>query len=244
MRTVESVNSTIARLTARGLLGGRRTLLLLSLSVLLVSLAVLLRLAVGTDHGVTVDLLNVVALGTIVPLLGLIVGTGAIGPEIDDGSIVYLLSKPVPRSIIVWTKWVVAAACTVIFATAPTFVAGVAMSGTTAAIALGFGVGALVAGVAYSAIFLLLAVVSRHAVVIGLVYALIWESLVGGFVPGARTLSVQQWALAVAGAVADDGVVDADVPLVRAVVLLVVVTGRRFWYAGQRLRVLAFTGED
>jgi ABC-2 type transport system permease protein len=244
MRTVESVNSTIARLTARGLLGGRRTLLLLSLSVLLVSLAVLLRLAVGTDHGVTVDLLSVVALGTIVPLLGLIVGTGAIGPEIDDGSIVYLLSKPVPRSTIVRTKWVVAAACTVIFATVPTFVAGVAMSGTTAAIALGFGVGALVAGVAYSAIFLLLAVVSRHAVVIGLVYALIWESLIGGFVPGARTLSVQQWALSVAGAVADDGVVDADVPLVRAIILLVVVTGAAVWYAGQRLRVLALTGED
>jgi ABC-2 type transport system permease protein len=73
------------------------------------------------------------------------------------------------------------------------------MSGTTGAIAVGFGVGALVAGVAYSAIFLLLAVVSRHAVVIALVYALIWESLIGGFVPGARTLSVQQWALSVAG---------------------------------------------
>jgi ABC-2 type transport system permease protein len=57
-------------------------------------------------------------------------------------------------------------------------------------------------------------------------------------------LSVQQWALSVAGAVADDGVVDADVPLVRAVVLLVVVTGAAVWYAGQRLRVLALTGED
>ncbi len=37
---------------------------------------------------------------------------------------------------------------------------------------------------------------SRNAVVIGLLYALIWESLVGTFVPGAQTLSVQQWALA------------------------------------------------
>ena len=38
------------------------------------------------------------------PLLGLIAGTGAIGPEIDEGSIVYLLAKPLNRYSIVVTK--------------------------------------------------------------------------------------------------------------------------------------------
>ena len=64
----------------------------------------------------------------------------------------------------------------------------------------------------YAALFLLLGVLTRHAVVIGLVYALLWESLVGNFVPGAKVLSVQQWGLSIAaGLTTTDGLVDADV---------------------------------
>ena len=44
----------------------------------------------------------------MVPLIALIAGTGALGPEIDDGSIVYLLAKPLPRREIVFTKLAVA----------------------------------------------------------------------------------------------------------------------------------------
>ena len=86
------MNLTVARLTARSLLGRRRTLLLLALPALLLLLSVAIRWIAGTDADLTVNLLAGFALGTIVPLLGLIAGTGAIGPEIDDGSIVYLLS--------------------------------------------------------------------------------------------------------------------------------------------------------
>lgn len=63
--------------------------------------------------------------------------------------------------------------------------------------AVGYAVGAAVAGFGYSALFLLLAVLTRNAVVAGQLYALIWETLIGGFVPGAQTLSIQQWALSV-----------------------------------------------
>ena len=71
------------------------------------------------------------------------------------------------------------------------------LTGEVGQIAVAFAVGALAAGVAYAALFLMLAVITRNAVVVGLIYALIWESLVGGLVPGAQTLSVQQWSLAV-----------------------------------------------
>ena len=43
---------------------------------------------------------------------------------------------------------------------------------------------ALVASIAYAALFLLLGTVSRHAVVFGLVYALVWEALFGSLVAG------------------------------------------------------------
>ena len=68
-------------------------------------------------------------------------------------------------------------------------------------LAVAYAVGALVAGVAYCALFLLLAVLTRNAVVVGLVYALVWEAAVGNSVPGAQALSIQQWSLAVTRAV-------------------------------------------
>jgi ABC-2 type transport system permease protein len=118
------------------------------------------------------------------------------------------------------------------------------MVGTEEGLAVAYAVGALVGSVAYCAVFLLLGVITRNAVVIGLLYALLWESLIGLYVPGARTLSIQQWAVSVTGALAADGVVDADVGLTAAVVLLVVVTAAGTWLAGQRLRSLSLTGEQ
>lgn len=69
-------------------------------------------------------------------------------------------------------------------------------------------------------------------------YALVWEALFGSLVPGARTLSVQQWSLSVAEKVAGDGLVTSDVGLPLATVLLAGVTVVATWYAGQKLRAL------
>ena len=131
----------------------------------------------------------------LLPLLGLIAGTGVIGPEIDDGSIVYLLAKPLNRPVIVVTKLAVAIGVITLFGALPMFIAGMVLVGEVG-FALSYAIGALAAGMAYCALFLLLAVVTRNAVVIGLLYALIWESLIGQFVPGAQALSIQQWGLA------------------------------------------------
>jgi ABC-2 type transport system permease protein len=241
------MNATVAQLTGRSLLGRRRAWLLLALPVVLLGLAVVVRALAGQGADVAVGLLGGFALATLVPLLGLIAGTGAIGAEIDDGSIVYLLSKPLSRFSIVNTKFAVAAAVTVVFGAVPTFVAGLVLAGTTDGLALAYAVGALVAGVAYSALFLLLAVLTRQAVVAGLLYALIWESLVGNFVPGAQALSVQQWALALTQRMlGDDAValgVDAAVGFWVAVVLLLVVVVGGTAYAGWRLRSLRLTSD-
>ena len=103
---------------------------------------------------------------------------------------------------------------------------------------MAYALGALVAGIAYGALFLLLAVLTRHAVVVGLLYALIWESLVGSFVPGAQTLSIQQWALAITEKVLGDRAgdlnVDSAVTLGAAIPLLLVLIVGSTWYAGWR----------
>ena len=83
------------------------------------------------------------------------------------------------------------------FGSVSVLAAGLVLNGTSDNLAIGYAVGALVAGIAYGTFFLMLAVLTRHAVVVGLLYALIWETLVGSYVPGAQTLSIQQWSLAV-----------------------------------------------
>jgi ABC-2 type transport system permease protein len=209
---------------------------------------VLIRALAGGDDDVTVGVLGGFALSTLVPLLGLIAGTGAIGPEIDDGSIVYLLSKPLSRHTIVRTKEAVAVAVITVFGAVPVLLAGLILSGSSAHLALGYALGALVAGLGYGALFLLLAVLTRHAVVVGLLYALIWESLVGSYVPGAQTLSVQQWALAFTERVVGDraaalGVTSA-VSLAAAVPLMLVLVVGSTWYAGTRLRTLRLSSDE
>jgi ABC-2 type transport system permease protein len=243
------VNATVARLTARSLLGRRRALLLLALPAILLLLAALSRGLAGREDTTTVGMLGGFALGTVIPLLGLIAGTGAIGPEIDDGSIVYLLSKPLSRSSIATTKTAVAVAVVTAFGAVPVLLAGLVLSGTGARLAVGFGIAALVAGIAYAALFVLLAVVTRQAVVVGLLYALIWESLVGTFVPGAQALSIQQWALSITEAVLGTQTaarldVDAAVGVTTGTVLLVLVVVGSTWYAGRRLRSLRLTSDD
>ncbi|MGW5608275.1 ABC transporter permease [Streptomyces sp. NPDC003753] len=235
---------TVARLTYRGLLGRRRALILGALPGLLIVISVVVRALTGADDQVAHDLLGGFALATMVPIIGVIAGTGAIGPEIDDGSVVYLLAKPVKRSAIIFTKLIVAIAVTMAFSALPTFIAGMILNGNGQQIAVAYTVAALVSSIAYAALFLLLGTVSRHAVVFGLVYALVWEALFGSLVSGARTLSVQQWSLAVAHKVSDSSLVTSDVGLPTATVLLIVVTVAATWYAGQKLRSLTLAGEE
>jgi ABC-2 type transport system permease protein len=243
------MNAVVAQLTARSLLGRRRVLLLLLLPTVLLLLCLAVRLLAGSDVSVTVGLLGGFALATIVPLLGLIAGAGSIGPEIDDGSIVYLMSKPLSRHSIVASKLSVAVAVVTVVAAVPTLIAGLVLSGTEENLAVGYGIGAAVAGLAYCALFVLLAIVTRNAVVVGLIYVLIWESLVGNFVPGAQVLSIQQWALAITEKVVGStegplfGVASAVSFGAGAVLLTIVVVGCT-WFAGVRLRTLRLTGSD
>lgn len=192
------LNRVVMRLTLKSLLGGRRLLALLVLPALLVALATLVRTLGGEDVDAARAIAAVFGLGTLMPLLGLIAGTGAIGPEIGDGSIVYILAKPLKRRRIIGSKLMVASGVAIAFGALPIWLVGVILTGEPGGLSLAIGVAAAAAAVAYCALFLLLAVVTRNAVVVGLLYALVWETTVGQFVPGAQALSVQQWSLSIA----------------------------------------------
>jgi ABC-2 type transport system permease protein len=235
---------TIARLTLSTLFGHRRGLLLFILPAVLFGLSVLLALAVDNTGDFSVALLRQFGLAVIVPLVSLIAATGAIATEIDDGSIVYLLSKPIKRSAIILTKAAVAIGVIFVLGAVPMVLSGLVLDHSDPGTAVAFGIGSLVAGIAYTAIFIALSVISGNAVTIGLFYALLWEGVMGQYVDGARVLSVQQWTLALIEKLSDAPHLESAVELPVGLLLLVAVTAVGLGLAITRLRSLTLSSAE
>lgn len=238
------MNGVIAGISYRALLGRRRIWLLIMLPLVLVAMAVLLRSIGAADERTAVTLMRTFAIGTMLPLLGLIAGTGVIAPEIDDGTIIHLLAKPISRPVIAQTKFVVAASLVALFGAVPTFLAAYLLVDLESGIAYGFALGALAGGIAYAAVFMLLGVLTRHAVTIGIIYALVWEGVVGNFVPGARKFSIQQWAQSIADQVSSSPFFSTEITLGFAVPALLIVTVGALVWSGRRLRAFSLTGDE
>lgn len=237
------MNATVMQLTARTLLGKRRIWLLLAIPLVLLVLSVIVRLTAGQDDATALGVAAGFGLGTLVPLIALLAGTGVVGPEIDDGSIVYLLSKPISRFTIVLSKLVVSIATALALGAVPVAISAYLLAQTPGEVVPALTVAAAAAVAVYCTLFLLLAVVTRNAVIVGLLYAIVWETTIAAIVPGAQALSVRQWSLALAEKMlgAADAArlgVDAAVGLGTGVVALVVLAVASTVYAGMRLRTI------
>ena len=100
----------------------------------------------------------------------------------------------------------------------------------------------MVAGTTYSALFLALSSFTRHAVVVGLIFVLIWEGLAGGLLSGVAWLSVGQWGIRIGHLVSSE--LDDPANLPWALLASVAVTLGGVWFAGDRLRSFALTGDE
>ena len=236
-------NATIIGLTVRNGLGARRTVVLVILPVILIGLAITVRALVGVDQDATIGVMVGLGLTVVLPLVALIAGTSVLAAEVDDGSIVYLLAKPISRHTIVVSKYLVALTATILFTTLPIMLAGAIMTGELRG-AIGYAAGALLGAFAYSAIFLLLSAVTRHAVAAGLLYVLIWEGLLGGLLTGVSWLSVGAWSTSLADSIVTDDILTKPVSPAYAIIATLVVTVGAVWLAGDRLRSFRLTGEE
>jgi ABC-2 type transport system permease protein len=234
-------NPTIAGITLRALLGRRRFLLLLSLPALLVGLAVLVRAlgAIPTDW--VEPVVHGLGFSVVLPVMALVVGTGVLGAEIDDGTVVHILTKPLSRREIVFTKLGVAVAVTLATVGAAMFAVGLIAGSVRFAVGLLAGVA--VGTVAYSALFLALSLVTRRPVLLGLVYVIIWEGLLGNLLSGTRILSVEQYAITVAARVSDSTYLHGRVSIVLALVMAGVWMVAGTALAIDRLRSFSVAGE-
>src|SRR5215472_12800395 len=216
-------NPVVASITVRATLGRRRAFLFAIPAIVLIALTLILRAsrppgAQWPDH-----LLGDFGFSVLLPLTALILGTGVLGAEIDDGSAIHLLATPVRRSAVVVTKFAVAAVLTMVFAALPELVAGLLAPGS-GKLAVGLFVGAVVGSVIYSAVFVLASVLTTRAIAVGLLYVLIWEGLLGNLVGGARILSIAHYSLGFANAINPDQNLRAGLTLATSVILGVVVT--------------------
>jgi ABC-2 type transport system permease protein len=217
----------IARITARQLLGRRRTVLLLLLAVIPILMAGIFRIAGASRPGDTEGFIDAVLVGLVVtllmPLVALILGTTVFGAEIEDGTVVYLLAKPIPRRVVVLTKWLVAASIAATLSAAAALIAGVlGLAGTDSGIgiSIGYAVAVAVGSTIYVAAFVALSLVTSRALVAGLLYILVWEGALASSFPGTRFLSIRQYTLAIADAAGVGGLVTSDVLAPATAVLL------------------------
>jgi ABC-2 type transport system permease protein len=232
------MNGTIIRMTARGLLSQRRAWLLLPMPVVLVGLTVIGRVSEVSAQD-WIPVVTGFSFSVILPLTALIVGTAVLGAEIDDSTITHILTKPLPRYEIILSKLVVAASVTMLTVGLPMAVA----IPNTVRLGVGLAVGALVASLAYSALFIALSLVVRRAVPVGLLYVLVWEGTLGNALEGTQMLSVQQCARTVAAAVADYSELAAKVSTPLAGIMLGVFAVAGTALAIDRLRSFSLAGE-
>jgi ABC-2 type transport system permease protein len=238
-----SVLAPLIDVTLRGLLGRRRTLLLVLLVGLPVLIALLIRISGGHPNADRV--LDTLVVRTVMPLVALILGTAAIGSEIEDGTAVYLMIKPIPRWKIALAKGLVAAGLTAALVVPAVVITGflIGTQADTTTTIVGFSVACLVGGSAYAVAFMALSVFTSRALLLGLAYTLIWEGVLSGLLEGTKFLSIRQATLGVAAALGVDVPGDPLVPVVSVTVLSVVLVGG-FLLASWKLARFEIRGGD
>jgi ABC-2 type transport system permease protein len=215
--------ATIADVTLRALLGRRRTILMLLLAGVPVLLGLLVR-ANGDGVRDVAATLDGIVIRVVLPLVALVFGTAALGSELEDGTAVHILTKPVRRSTIVIAKVLVAGTLTAAMLVPSTILAGVLLGrpgqlGVTFALAIGVLVGSYL----YVAIFVALSVATSRGLIIGLGYALVWEGVLAGLLPGSQVFSVREYVRGIADILnpaAADSIVGAGAVLYAAVALV------------------------
>jgi ABC-2 type transport system permease protein len=236
--------ATIAVVTLRALVGRRRTILMLLLAGVPVLLGLLVR-ANGDgvrDVGATLD---GIVVRVVLPLVALVFGTAALGSELEDGTAVHLLTKPIARWTIVVAKILVAGTLTAAMLVPSTVIAGVLLGrGGSGDVAVTFAVaiGVLVGSFLYVAIFVALSVATSRGLIIGLGYALVWEGVLAGLLPGSQVFSVREYVRGIAAALdpaATDSIVGGGAVLYAAIALVAATA-----IASVRLAVYEVRGSD
>jgi ABC-2 type transport system permease protein len=183
----------------------------------------------------------------IVPVLGVFYGTSLIADEVDDKTLTYLFTRPIPRAAVLFGKYFAYLACTVLLVLPSVVLIYLLLAPIGGTIGEAFptlvaDLGVLAIGLtAYGAVFAFVGARLKRPVVVGLVFAFGWEPAVLLFPGYLKHLTVAYYVQAlVPHAMPKDSVVSlmmqalADAPSVPAsVVALAVISVVALWSAGR-----------
>jgi ABC-2 type transport system permease protein len=195
-------NSTVLWLTRRQLFAKRRVYVALAVLLVPMLLALLVRFNAAEGDldavGSLTTIYREIVLGVLLPLTALVFGTSAFGGEVDDGTLIYLMVKPVPRWQLTFSKYLVAFLATISVVVPSILLAWAGMqNGAPIRVPLAFAAGAIIGSMIYCAIFVTLGITSRRALAIGLIYIVAFENVLSRSIVGVKSLSVREFALAV-----------------------------------------------
>ena len=195
----------------------------------------------------------------IVPVLGVFYGTALIADEVEDKTITYLFTRPIPRSAVLVGKFLAYLACTVLLILPSVVIVyflvvplgggniGQHFPSLVADLAI------LAAGLAtYGALFALVGARLKRPLVIGLVFVFGWEPGVLLFPGYLKQLTVAYYLQGlVPHAMPDDSAVSVllqvfrEVPTAGAsVVALAAITGLTLWLAGRSAEMREYVLEQ
>jgi len=133
-------------------------------------------------------------LGFVLPMFTLAYASGAIGAERESRSLIWLMTRPMPRSAIYLAKFVGTLPWCLLFSGGG-FAALCVAGGEPGRIAVRlFWPAALAATVAFAALFHLIGSLFRRPVIVGLVYVFFFEFLVGALPGSLKLLSLSFYA--------------------------------------------------
>ncbi|MCA9860714.1 MAG: ABC transporter permease, partial [Thermomicrobiales bacterium] len=149
-------------------------------------------------------------IATLLPITVLILATGALGNEIEDATLPYLTLKPISRLRIVFEKLLAT-----LVVSLPIILGGLLTTylivfrgdaGESESLSFLWALLASAAAgiVAYGAVFLLVSLFVARALLVGIVYALVWESLLGRFLTGLKIVSIRHYTESILVGMADD----------------------------------------
>ena len=203
------MNRAIAALTLRQVLGRRRTVFMLlgALFPVLIGFIFVISASdadVSPEEFVASRLLGTLVVNAVLPIVALVFGTAVLGAEIDEGTAVYLLARPISRARIVISKLLVAWGATVVVVVPAAALGGIiALEGDDgSAIVPAFIAGLSAGALAYSSLFMFLSVITSRALIGGLLYVFIWEGVITNLFDGTRLFSIREFTLAIADGIA------------------------------------------
>jgi ABC-2 type transport system permease protein len=190
----------IISLMLRGVLTGRRTLVLAALAALPVIAAIATTMGDVEPATAWARLVQRLLIPVIVAFVAVVIGAGTVADQRDDGTILYLVATPLRRSTLAICAVVASWAAAMAIITPSVLLSGaIALRGEISPAGILWPLaGAALAALAYAAAGVLAAMLVRQPVVAAVLYILLWEGTVATWTPSAEQLSVAAYGRAIA----------------------------------------------